>query len=322
MKKLRLESIIITVIPSTILRKVEEYMNTRQLQYALALYESLNFSAVAEKLGISQPALSKQIHNLENELGVKLFDRNTVPLTVTAAGEHFFREAQKLLYKEDQLLRSMEDFKSGKRGRLVIGISPFRCLYLIPDIMQKIKEKYPDVQIVLHEIGSDTLRKEAAEGKYDFAIVNLPVDESVLDVTPICTDTMVLAVPKKLADFLPDVSHIDFDACKELPFIVVGQTQELRRLFEKSCAAANFTPNITMEVVGVSTAWAMCRAGIGATLLPLQFVEHMGADDNLKLFYLKQNMRSRQPAIITRKGQYISEYAEYAIKLLTEQFDI
>lgn len=296
-------------------------MNTRQLQYAIALYESLSFSSVAERLHITQPALSKQILNLENELGVKLFDRNTVPLTVTPAGEHFFREAQKLLYKEDQLLRSMEEFKTGKRGRLVIGISPFRSLYLIPEIAGKIKEKYPDVQITLHEAGSDQLRKEAAEGKYDFAIVNLPVDESVLDVTPIGADTLVLAVPKKLTDSLPDATHIDLESCKKLPFVVVGQTQEMRRLFDKSCAAANFTPNITMEVVGISTAFAMCRAGIGATLLPLQFIEHMGADNNIKLFRLKQNMRSRQPAVITRRGQYISEYAQYAIDLLTQQTD-
>lgn len=297
-------------------------MNTRQLQYALALYKSLNFSSVAEALGISQPALSKQILNLENELGVKLFDRNTVPLTVTPAGEYFFREAQKLLYKEDQLLRSMEEFKSGKRGRLVIGISPFRSLYLIPLIAKKIKDKYPDVQIILHETNSDALRKEAAEGKYDLAVVNLPVDESVLDVTPIGADTLVLAVPKALARQLPDTTQIALEDCKALPFVAVGQTQEMRRLFDKSCAAANLEPNITMEVVGISTAWAMCRAGVGATLLPLQFIEHMGNDDNIKLFSLKQNVHSRQPAIITRKGQYISEYAEYAIKLLTEQSDM
>ena len=74
-------------------------MNTRQLQYALELSKSLNFSAVAERLGISQPALSKQILHLENEIGVKLFDRSTNPLTVTPAGEHFFREAQRLLLR-------------------------------------------------------------------------------------------------------------------------------------------------------------------------------------------------------------------------------
>lgn len=299
-------------------------MNTRQLQYALALYEDLNFSLVAEKLGITQPALSKQISNLEKELGVPLFGRNTQPITVTPAGEHFFQEAKKLLYREDQLLRSMEEFKTGDRGRLVIGISPFRCLYLIPDIVNAFKKKYPHVQVVLHEVGSDILRKETMDGKYDFAIVNLPVEESVLDVIPLEADTLVLAVPNHLAADLPreeggKLPSIRLEDCRKLPFISVGHSQEMRQLFEKSCAAADFRPHIAVEVVGISTAWAMCRAGIGCTLLPLQFIEHIGIDDSISLFSLKHHVHSRQPVIITRRGQYISEYAEYAIHLLTEK---
>ena len=111
-------------------------MNTRQLRYAIMLYECRNFSLLAEKLGITQPALSKQILNLETELGVKLFDRTSTPLLVTPAGEHFFREAKNLVYKEDRLIQSMEEFKSGKRGCLNIGISPFRSTYLIPEIIK------------------------------------------------------------------------------------------------------------------------------------------------------------------------------------------
>ncbi len=294
-------------------------MNTRQLRYALMLYENLNFSLVAEKLGITQPALSKQILNLENELGVKLFDRTTTPLTVTPAGEHFFKESRKLVYREEQILRSMEEFKSGERGRLTIGISPFRSLYLIPNIIKKVKLQYPHVEVVLHEASSDALRKEAAEGKYDFAVVNLPVDETLLDVTPIELDDLVLAVPTDMCEGLWSDEQIELSRCKNLPFVVVGQTQEMRRLFDKCCAAADFQPKIAVEVVGISTAWAMCREGIGATLLPRQFATYMGTGESVRLFSVKQNVRTRQPAVITRKGQYISEYAEYAIGLLTNK---
>jgi len=298
-------------------------MNTRQLQYAVELSKSLNFSAVAERLGISQPALSKQILHLENEIGVKLFDRSTSPLTVTPAGEHFFRVAQRLLYQEDQLLRSMEDFKTGKSGSLAIGISPFRSLYLMPDIAGKIQQQFPNVRIVLHEAGSDQLRKGTAEGKFDLAIVNLPVDESILDVTPLEPDTLVIAVPKQYAAQLPGVpapgiGKVALEDCQNIPFVVVGANQEMRQLFEKSCAAAGFQPHIAMEVVGLSTAWAMCRAGIGATLLPLQFIRHSDYDDSVSLFMPEHTVYSRQPAIITRRGQYLSEYAKYAIDLLTK----
>lgn len=297
-------------------------MNLRQMQYAIELSKSLSFSQTSAKLKISQPALSKQIHLLEEELGVRLFDRSTLPLSLTSAGEHFIAHAQKLLYEEDQLIKSMGDFKSGKKGTVTIGISPFRSLYLIPPLAEKIKEKYPEVKITLHEAASDALRAEAAEGKYDFAIVNLPVDESVLEVTPIETDTLVLAVPNALVELLPEnvrgKNEIDFKECKNLPFIAVSQAQELRQLFDKMCAAADIDANISMEVNGISTAWAMARRGLGATILPLQFIENFDSDKNLHIYNIKDVEDIRKPAIITRRGQYLSAYAKYAIELLSK----
>jgi len=297
-------------------------MNNKQLQYAIELSKSLNFSKVAEKLGISQPALSKQILSLERELGVTLFNRRKNPLELTAAAEYFFREAQDLLYREEQLYRSMADFNIEKQGKLVIGVSPFRSLYLLPQICKQVKDKYPGVKIVLQEENSDILRRKASDGKYDFAIANLPVDESILDVIPIEQDTLVLAVPKNMLNLVDctsnnDISQIDFKSCENLPFIVVGQTQEMRQLFEKNCTIANIRPRIAMEVVGLSTALAMARAGVGATLLPLQFIQSMSPEANIKLFFPMCDTNIRQPTIIIRHGQYLPEYAKYAIELLT-----
>ena len=302
-------------------------MNTRQLQYALKLSQTLNFSQVAEQLNISQPALSKQIISLENELGIKLFDRTTNPMKLTPAGEHFIQEAKEILYKEDQLLKSMENYKTEKSGRLVIGVSPFRSLYMIPPIVKEIRKNFPGIQIFLRETNSDTLRKESSEGHYDFAIINLPVDESLVDIIPLEPDTLVLAVPNKMLPLLPDIPAtssdklpvINLSDCKDLPFIVVGQGQEMRHLFDRLCVLAGFHPNITMEVVGVTTAWAMAHTGIGATLLPLQFINNESFDDNITVFKIENDF-IRQPAIVTKRGQYLSEYAKYAIESLTSLF--
>ena len=267
-----------------------------------------------------QPTVDK-ILALEKELDVKLFDRNTNPLTLTAAGESFIRQAKELLYRQEQLEHSMAQYRSGEAGRLVIGISPFRTLYLIPHIIQKVRNKFPGVQVQLMEAGSDTLRKEVADGKYDLAIVNLPVDEAVLDVFPLEADTLALAVPNNMLHLLPkDVtakSEIDLAVCKELPFIVVGKSQEMRILFDRLCAQAEFIPNIAMEVVGLASAWAMTHAGIGATVLPYQFLSNETFDRDITLFTLKGNITSRQPVIVTRRGKYISPYAQYTIDLLT-----
>lgn len=299
-------------------------MNTKQAQYALALSESLSFSQVAEQLGITQPALSKQIQHLEKELGVKLFDRNHSPLTLTPAGEYFVRNARELLYKEEQLRKALTQFNSGENGRLVIGVTPFRSLYIMPDLIKKVRSKYPGVQVSLQEVTSAQLRKEAAEGKYDFAIVNLPVDTSLLDVTPLEPDTLVLAVHNTMVENLPIADGgkyptVDFALFKDLPFVVLSPGQELRQLFDSLCSAADIYPQIAAEVIGVTTSWAMARAGVGVALLPMQFVCSQQLDNNLSLFIVKSNLYSRQPVIITRRGQTRTTYADYAIRLLTER---
>lgn len=298
-------------------------MNSRQLQYAVLLSQVGNFSQVAEKLNITQPALSKQILSLEKELGLQLFDRNSNPVSLTPAGEHFIREAQELLYKEDQLIRSMVQFKAGDKGQLEIGITPFRSSYLIPKIAKEIRAKYPGVRIKLHEAGSDVLRKEAADGKFDFAVINLPVDESVFDITLIEPDRLVLVVPNELARQYPALSgvkEIAFKECKDIPFVVVGPTQEMRQLFEKLCVTNNFHPNIAAEVVGLTTAWEMACSGVAATVLPLQFVSSELSDEKVSVIKIKDATYLRQPAIVTRKGQYLSDSAKYAIGLLTKSF--
>ncbi len=298
-------------------------MNTKQIQYALALSETLSFSQVAEQLGITQPALSKQIQHIEKELGVKLFDRNHSPLTLTPAGEYFVRNARELVYKEEQLRKALSQFSSGENGRLVIGVTPFRSLYLMPELVKKIRSRYPGVQVSLQETTSSQLRKEAAEGKYDLAIVNLPVDTSLLDVTPLEPDILALAVHNTMAGELPTTNDgqymtVDFKQIQNLPFVVLSPGQELRKLFDSLCAAADVYPTIAAEVNGVTSAWAMARAGVGVALLPLQFVRSQHFDNNLSLYIVKSNLYSRQPVIVTRRGQARTPYADFAIRLLTE----
>ena len=294
-------------------------MNTRQLQYAIMLALVRNFSQLADQLNVSQPALSKQILQLERELGVRLFDRNTSPLKLTPAGEYFIQESQELLYREDQLLRSMERFRTGEEGRLVIGVSPFRGQYLLPGLVKKIKTRFPGVQVQLQENQSDQLRKDVAEGRYDFAIVNLPVNESILDVHLIEQDEMVLAVPNALLEMVQAKpgQPVSISDCKQLPFVTVGRNQEMHRLLDQLCAREDFNPHIAVEVTGIATAWEMVRQGLGATLLPLQFIREKGGTETIALFPVKDSLSTRQPAVVTRRGQYLSEYARYAIELLT-----
>lgn len=294
-------------------------MNSRQLQYAVLLSEIGNFSQVAERLNITQPALSKQILSLERELGTQLFDRERNPVTLTAAGEYFIREAKELLYRQTQLIKSMEQFSRGDKGQLVIGITPFRSAYLISEAVRKVRDRFPGVEVKLAEEGSEALRKDAAEGKFDFAVINLPVDESRLDVTLIEADKLALVMPRDMMPAHIDGEETDFSFFRDVPFVVPGAGQEMRQLFEKLCACSGIRPQIAAEVVNLTSAWEMACAGVGAALLPLQFVRGKDKKGTMSVVRLKNSFSMRQPAVVVKKGRYLSEYARYAIKLLTEQ---
>lgn len=297
-------------------------MNSRQLQYAILLSKVGSFSQVAEEMNISQPALSKQILSLEKELGVQLFDRGTNPVTMTLAGEQFILQAQDILDRKSNLLRSMDRFRTGESGSLVIGVSPFRSQHLMPEIIKKVKQKYPGIRVCLHEPVSEDIKKNAAEGKYDFAIVNSPVDESSLDVRPFEKEEIVLAVPNCMLSLLPEQvskqgGKISLADCSQLPFITVMHNQEMRKYFDRLFSRAGYNPQITMEVTGLTTVWAMVCNGLGAALLPLRVTEDIFSDDKVTLFTIKANRDTRQPVIVSRRGQILSPYAQYAIELLT-----
>lgn len=293
-------------------------MQSRQLQYALAIAETRSFSQAAEQLNISQPALSKQIINLEQDLGIKLFDRTSTPISLTPAGEFFLTRARKLLFEEEQLLKTMEQYKTGASGKLVIGVSPFRSLYIMPGLIKALKQRFPGLQIVLSEHNTAQLHKGVMDGSYDFAIMNLPVDESQLDVALLEKDVLVLAVHRSLAGGIlrPNKKTVSMAECAALPFVTLGAGQEMRVLFDKLCAHANVTPEVVVEVTGIATAWAMVQASVGAAILPLQFLGNT-ENDQVLLLPLSQNSYVRQPAIVTKHQQYISPYAQFAIDLLT-----
>ncbi|MBE6651352.1 MAG: LysR family transcriptional regulator [Ruminococcaceae bacterium] len=291
-------------------------MNYRQLKYAIALSEKKNFSVVAENLKITQPALSKHILSLEEELGVKLFDRSANPVKLTPAGEDFIYRAKEIVYCEDSLRRSMDTFKSGNAGKISIGVTPFRSSYLVLEMIKKVRNKYPGICIQLHEVRNEVLRKEAEEGKYDFSIVNLPVDDALLEIRTLEADKLVLVVPNKLKHLIEcDEGEIDFSYCRQLPFAVVSPSQEMRQLFDKLCISSGFHPIIAVEAVGLNTIWAVARSGIAATLLPEQFVRQENTD-GMTVFDIKDAKYTRQPVVAIKRDRQLSEAVAYAIEVL------
>ena len=286
------------------------------------LAKTRNFSQAAQNLNMSQPAFSKHIISLENKLGVKLFDRGTNPLSLTPAGEFFIEKAQKMVFEEDILLKTMEKYKSGERGKLIIGAVPFRSSYMMPSLIKKIKDKFPHLQIELREYGLSILKEELLGGDYDFAIMNLPINEPEFETIPLEKDILVLAVPEKYESLVKTNkrgSIKDLSTVENIPFVTVGKEQEMRKLFDALCIEGNIEPNIYATVTGVATAWEVVRSGEAATIIPRQFAQARGDYNGVKFFEIENIPYIRQPAVVTRKGQFVSEYTKFAIEHLIKR---
>ena len=292
-------------------------MNFRQMKYLVTLAETLNFSLAAEALGVSQPALSKQIISIEKEFGITLFNRSSVPLTLTPAGEEIVKQCKEMLYSQSQLQSIADEFKKGNKGRLIIGISPFRATYFLNDVILKLRQKFPGLEIVLKETGSAELHKMAVEGKVDLAIINQPFDDSLLDVIPLGEEKLVLVIPKNISSKLlkRGIETPTLKSIEPFSFIALSQNQELRQKLNKLCAAENVNLNVSVEVNGIATAWNLAQAGIGATVVPMSYAENLKTK-NLTLVPLETQSSVRKPAIVTKKGAYITTFAIEAIKLI------
>ena len=207
--------------------------------------------------------------------------------------------------------------KNGNKGRLVIGISPFRATYFLTDVIKKLQKKFDGLEIILKETNSGELHKLAVDGKLDFAIINLPFDDTQLDVIPLYEENLVLALPQDIAKELSKrgVDKPTLKDVEEFPFVAVSKSQELRRTFDKLCIRADVKPKIAVEVNGIATAWALVSSGIGIAVIPASYIERTKMK-NVALYELETVGSVRKTTIVTKKGGYLTKYASEAIRLL------
>jgi LysR family transcriptional regulator, cys regulon transcriptional activator len=147
-------------------------MKLHQLRYLAAIAQNgLNITAAAEKLHTSQPGVSKQIKLLEDELGFQIFVRDGRNLTrVTPAGQQVIDRAVRILREVQNIKRLSDDFKDEARGTLSIGTTHTQARYVLPEVIQKFREQYPEVRLHLHQGTSEQIAEMAALDRIDFAI--------------------------------------------------------------------------------------------------------------------------------------------------------
>lgn len=280
-------------------------MELRQLLYAIKIAEEKSFSKAAEQLHLAQPSLSQQIIKLEKELGVRLFERETIPLRPTYAGERFIETAHKVLDLIEQLKKEMEDMETLGGGLLTIGSLPITGAHIIPLVLPVFKNKYPGIEIRLVEETTSHLELLTARGSTDMSILSLPVQETNLEWEEILEEEICLAVPKDHP--LRGEKEVDLRMLKDESFILLKKGQGFRHLSVKWCEEAGFVPRVVFESTNIETVQSLIAGGMGIGFVPRMVTRQKYNELTPIYIPFKEPKPFRTLVMAYRKGRYRSK---------------
>ncbi|SFM49809.1 hydrogen peroxide-inducible genes activator [Shimia aestuarii] len=236
----------------------------RQLRYFEALAQQRHFGRAADICAISQPALSVQIKELEETLGVQLFERSARNVRLTSFGEDFAVRAREILRSIEELGDMARAAQTGFSGRLRIGVIPTIAPYLLPSIIGALSQRYPDLDIHVRETLTSTLLRELSEGRLDTAILALPVDEPGFEEIALFSEEFVLVRPGWDGD-KPVPSGEDL---RKMRLLLLEEGHCFRDQALAFCNVRNALPKEGLDGSSLSTLVQMVGAGIGVTLIP------------------------------------------------------
>ncbi len=308
-------------------------MTTQQLKYVLTLAETKSFSIASKKLYITQPALSLYIMNLEEQLGVSLFDRSSSPIKLTSVGEEYIKIAQKILDLESELENKISDILELKQGLLSVGVTPIRGSYLIADSIFLYNQKYPGIKINMIEYEMSKLMDSLFEGSIDFFIGNAPVQNNLLTTKTIGMEHLFLAIPKNnsnnkileqyqipLKEIIENKytprTPVDFSIFSNDPFIILQPNQTIHNLMLDLCNKAGFEPNIVLKTNKLDTAYSLVQKGLGSTIVSDTLIRHANLKEHPIYYALPEKSSVRNIIVVYKKNRYLSNMAEEFISIL------
>lgn len=251
-------------------------MELRHLRYFIAVAEELNFGRAAERLHIAQPPLSRQIRDLEREIGVPLFERVPRGVELTPAGSAFLHEARLTLTQAERAQRSAQRAARGETGRLRVGfVEAATHSGILPDVLSFFRAHMPSIGLSLCELDQLHQAEAFQDGRIDLGILHsAPLDaDRWLRVEKIYTEPVVLAVPK--SHRLGGRSRFTLANLAEESFVLFPRHVEPAMYDDiiSSCRTAGFSPRIVQEANGWHTLASLVSAGVGLGFVPRSITE-------------------------------------------------
>lgn len=247
------------------------HLSTRQLDAFLALAEQRNFTRAATQCHLSQPAFSALIRALEDDLGLRLFDRSTRHVDLTGEGQNFLESARRIRGEITAALAAVRDAATLQRGRVAVALLPSLAAGWLPGVLAAYRGAHPGIEIDIADVLSEPCIERVASGKADFALAAIRADTPELQAELFCSDDFHLVCPADhpLARRRKPIAPADLAAH---PFIHLARTSSVRQYLE-----AAFHPqamHTLMEVEQLATVMGMVRAGLGISVVPALTLFH------------------------------------------------
>ncbi len=239
-------------------------MEFDQLQYFLRVADAANFTRAAEELGISQPALSRSIQRLEEELGQPVFERKGRSVALTEAGTLLQRRAQHILSViEDTKAEICDD---GESGRVRIGAIPTIAPFFLPDVLRKFSQEFPRARLVVHEETTDKLIKSCTQGEIDVGVLALPISVKYLEVQELFEEELLLVLPPDHP--LAEKPHIQLSDIEPLPFVLLDEAHCLTDHIVSFCRQRSFQPVAVEHTSQLAMVQELVSLSHGVSMIP------------------------------------------------------
>lgn len=290
-------------------------MNLRDLKYLIALADHRHFGRAASACFISQPTLSTQIRKLEEELGVALFERTPRKVMLTPVCMDIADRARRIVTDVEQMKEAARRSQKPEAGTVRLGIFPTLGPYLLPHVIPGIRERFPELQLLLVEEKSDLLLARLRDGRLDAALLAEPVHDDQLHAEFLFEEPFLLAVPEQHPFAQRGSLAIDDLAHEDLLLLEDGHC--LRQQTLDVCHLSGASEKTEFRATSLETLRQMVAANVGMTLLPSLAVQPPVAQPpSIRLLSFKDSQPSRRIAMFWRRSTAMDDF----LKRLADSF--
>lgn len=282
-------------------------MNLRDLKYLIALAEHKHFGRAAAACFVSQPTLSTQIKKLEDELGVALVERAPRRVMLTPAGRDAAERARRIVSDVEEMKEAARRSQNPEAGTVRLGIFPTLGPYLLPHVVQRVRERFPQLELLLIEEKTEVILRQLREGRLDAGVLALPLHDDQLHLEFLFEEPFVLVVPemhtlaKNKSLTLQDLAH------ESLLLLEDGHC--LRDQALDVCHLAGAGEKNGFRATSLETLRQMVAANVGITLLPVLSVKPpVASSQDVHLLPFRAPAPSRRIAMVWRRSSAMSDF--------------